>query len=629
MSNESWAWQSPLPEELDALVPDLRVHRRIGRGGMGAVYQATQTRLDREIALKLLPEQLGQDPEFAARFEREARIMGQLVHPNILPVFDFGKTSAGHRYYLAEFFPDGNLGERMKRGEMSLACRVAIFCQICDGVAFAHDRGLVHRDLKPANVLCGDGDFVKVADFGLAKMVIADGLRATEQFGLTNSRVALGSPDYASPEQMDAAPVDHRTDIFSLGVILYEMLTGSLPRGYFRAASSLNPHVPTAIDGVIEQAMQVNPDDRFLSVGEFRAKVRVAMSGVASDKDAFVSGPSEYHAADAPTAISLPKPVFPPRRPEVRCRLAVIPVSEDLPSPPFQWLPDVEAKNYDDLVQLAKPSTASHKRLVALRAGGEVCTFCEAGNSAGESDAVYVMASPSVSLTQEGKLSATGARIPPISEQLAELRCANDFALGLSESGRVIGIGNSLNWLNEKSHTDKLVEGVQIEASLSGHAAVLHRDGRITEILAANQKRELREVEGARFQRLVSDEFAIDAAGKLVTIAIESPPAIELGELLANEDPSQLESIETRAAWAFVRRRNGTWLVFLRDQTTGGVFRGIGGGLADALFGATTVYGQNTDHVGRLGHVVALFPSEQLPKSGVWQVDRLLAAKSV
>src|ERR1700744_1956898 len=219
----------PPVADIAKLFPQLEMVKFIGKGGMGAGYQARQPGLDRQVALKILPPQAGNDPGFAERFNREARALARLSHPNIVAVHDFGR--AGEYYYLMMEFVDGaNLRQIERAGRLPPAQALEIIPQICDALQFAHDEGIVHRDIKPENILINKKGRVKIADFGLAKLLG----RSPEELSLTGTGQLMGTLGYMAPEQLQQAhTVDHRADIYSLGVVFYEMLTGKLPIGRF------------------------------------------------------------------------------------------------------------------------------------------------------------------------------------------------------------------------------------------------------------------------------------------------------------------------------------------------------------------------------------------------------------
>jgi serine/threonine protein kinase len=233
----------PTLEELAAVFPQFEVLSFIGQGGMGAVYKARQKQLDRIVALKILPPSIGQDPAFAERFAREARAMARLNHPGIVTIYDFGQAQTGGDrvraelyYFIMEFVDGVSLRQLLQAGRVAPREALAIVPQICDALQYAHDQGIVHRDIKPENILMDRQGRVKVADFGLAKLVgtgmdvSETGKASVHLEGLTDAGKIMGTPNYMAPEQVEhPAEVDHRVDLYALGVVFYQMLTGELP----------------------------------------------------------------------------------------------------------------------------------------------------------------------------------------------------------------------------------------------------------------------------------------------------------------------------------------------------------------------------------------------------------------
>ncbi len=218
----------PGVDEVAKMFPQLEILGLIGKGGMGAVYKARQPGLDRLVAVKILPPHTATDPGFVERFNREARALAKLSHPNIVAVHEFGQVS-GLPYFIMEFVDGVTLRELERAGKLSPREALQIVPQICEALQFAHDEGIVHRDIKPENILLDKKGRVKIADFGIAKI-----LGATSGPDLTKTQSVVGTPMYMAPEQMEKpTSVDHRADIFSLGVVFYEMLTGELPLGKF------------------------------------------------------------------------------------------------------------------------------------------------------------------------------------------------------------------------------------------------------------------------------------------------------------------------------------------------------------------------------------------------------------
>ncbi len=259
-------WQPPLLEEMQALLPAFEFLALIGRGGMGAVYQARQRSLHRMVAIKVLPTALVNEPgsDFAHRFRLEARMMARLSHPGIVSVFDSGEA-AGLLYIVMEYV-DGTDVARMIQREGRLAPELAgaLLGEVCDALHYAHQNGVVHRDLKPANLLVTPEGRVKIADFGLAKH------HDDAAHGLTKTNVAIGTPDFLAPEAWTpGTPLDARADLYSLGVTLYQMLTGEVPRGLWKMPS-VKVGVDPRFDDVVDRAMQPEREARYQSSTEMR-----------------------------------------------------------------------------------------------------------------------------------------------------------------------------------------------------------------------------------------------------------------------------------------------------------------------------------------------------------------------
>ena len=233
---------SPPPfEALAPHFPDLEILELIGAGGMGAVYKARQAKYDRFVALKILSFDLAADPAFTERFEREARVLGRLSHPNIVTEFDSG-TSGPYAYLLMEFVDGVNFRQAMGAGRFSAEEALSVVQEICSALQFAPKQGILHRDIKPENILIDAKGRVKVADFGIAKLV---GEKVHGQVTLTLQGATLGSPHYLALEQIESpGDVDQRADIYSLGVVLYELVTGELPLGRFAPPSKSRRRMP-------------------------------------------------------------------------------------------------------------------------------------------------------------------------------------------------------------------------------------------------------------------------------------------------------------------------------------------------------------------------------------------------
>jgi len=256
----------PSNEELAAAFPHLEILEFIGQGGMGFVFKARQPKLDRFVALKILPQSLAADPAFAERFTREARALAALNHPNIVTIHDFGQAS-GYYFLLMEFVDGVNLRQAMKAGRFTPEQALAIVPKICEALQFAHEHGIVHRDIKPENLLLDKGGRVKIADFGIAKMIHANG----PDVGLAESQPA-GTPQYMAPEQKQHRIADHRADIYSLGLVLYELLTGELPGDKLQPPSR-KVQIDVRLDEIVLRALEVKPELRYQTVAEFRTQL--------------------------------------------------------------------------------------------------------------------------------------------------------------------------------------------------------------------------------------------------------------------------------------------------------------------------------------------------------------------
>ncbi|MEO7297940.1 MAG: serine/threonine-protein kinase, partial [Verrucomicrobiota bacterium] len=333
------------PEEIAKFFPQLEIIECLGRGGMGVVYKARQPRLHRIVALKILAPEREKDPAFAGRFEKEAQALARLSHPNIVTIYDFGETG-GMFYLLMEFVDGVTLRKLLETGRVAPREALAIVPQICDALQFAHDHGIVHRDIKPENILMDRLGRVKVADFGLAKLV---GVDVSASFGvppsggsgaanpdrlkaelqtsdLTEVGKVMGTPQYMAPEQKDRPlEVDHRADIYALGVVFYQMLTGELPGKPIIPPSSNTRgiHIDVRLDEIVLRALEKKPELRYQQVSEVKtcvenitgsAGVPPAESGVAPDsrktnlEERAVGGPPT--AATGPVALPETPPHF-------------------------------------------------------------------------------------------------------------------------------------------------------------------------------------------------------------------------------------------------------------------------------------------------------------------------------
>jgi hypothetical protein len=250
---------------------------------MGAVYRARQRGLDRVVALKILPFQYSKDAGFAERFAREARALARLNHTNIVDVYDLGQAGAIY-YFLMEFVDGVNLRQMLESHRLTPPEALAIMSQICEAMEYAHGEGVVHRDIKPENILVDHKGRVKIADFGLSKLLGAE----TKAARLTQPDHVLGTMHYMAPEQFEnPVAVDHRADIYSLGVVFYEMLTGELPLGRF-ALPSQKAAVDARLDELVLRTLEKEPNRRFQQASELRYQV-ATIAGVATSLSPEVS----------------------------------------------------------------------------------------------------------------------------------------------------------------------------------------------------------------------------------------------------------------------------------------------------------------------------------------------------
>jgi tRNA A-37 threonylcarbamoyl transferase component Bud32 len=260
--------EPPTPEDVQEFFPHLEILGLIGAGGMGAVYQARQPNLDRVVALKLIrPRE--DNPTFAERFVREAKAMAKLTHPNIVTIFESGEAG-GSLYLIMEYIDGVTLREAIRAKAVQPADAMKIVGQLCDALEYAHSQGVVHRDIKPENILLDRTGKVKVVDFGLAKLADDNAM------SLTHTRQAMGTPHYMAPEQWEKpTEVDHRADIYALGVVIYELLTGELPLGRFDPPS-VKSRLDARIDEIVLKLLAKEPDRRYQRASD----VRTALFGI-------------------------------------------------------------------------------------------------------------------------------------------------------------------------------------------------------------------------------------------------------------------------------------------------------------------------------------------------------------
>jgi basic membrane protein A len=292
----------------------------LGEGGMAAVYRAYQPSMERFVAVKVLPRHMASSEEFVNRFRREARLLAQLQHPHILPVFDYGEAD-GYPYIVMPFVQSGTLAELLQKRQQSLSEVRRIMIQLGDALSYAHTRGMIHRDIKPSNVLIDERGNCLLTDFGLARM-------AESATKITTSGTVMGTPAYMSPEQGAGSTIDHRSDIYSLGIIFYEMVTGRVPyvaetpiavvfkhiQDPLPSARKLKPNLPEAVELVLLKALAKQPEDRYQTAEEFVKAIQRAIPEGISPEAAI----PPTTAPDVATVMAAPVSVGAEERTEVQ-----------------------------------------------------------------------------------------------------------------------------------------------------------------------------------------------------------------------------------------------------------------------------------------------------------------------
>ncbi len=287
-------WKVPTVESIRETFPQYEILGLQGQGGMGAVFRARQKSLDRLVAIKVLPHGTGEDTfNFAERFKNEARTMARLNHPGIVHVHDFGETTDGLLYFVMEFVEGTDVQQLLlQQRQLPPSYALPIAAHVCDALSYAHTHGVTHRDIKPANVMLTREGAVKVADFGLAKL---DDPASTS---LTQTNMTMGTPDYVAPEALAPGMVaDSRADLYAVGVMIYHMLMGEVPRGMFDLPGKRIPGLDPRIDAVITKAMKQRPEERYQTAAELR-----------TDLDAILTTP--VVVSGGPASAALPQQVI-------------------------------------------------------------------------------------------------------------------------------------------------------------------------------------------------------------------------------------------------------------------------------------------------------------------------------
>ena len=258
-----------IPDELHQKFPQLEILHLVGQGGMGSVYCARQKSLNRLVALKVIRPEANKQRDFESRFVREAQALAKLSHPNIVTVHDFGQTDDVY-YFIMEYVDGINLRQMMRAGNMAPNHALEIVPSVCDALQYAHDKGIVHRDIKPENIMVDTEGKVKIADFGLAKLLD----KKTAGPTLTQAHQVMGTMHYMAPEQFERPlDVDHRADIYSLGVVIYELLTGELPLGRF-APPSKKVSIDVRLDEIVLHSLAKEPELRYQRVSDVKSDMQ-------------------------------------------------------------------------------------------------------------------------------------------------------------------------------------------------------------------------------------------------------------------------------------------------------------------------------------------------------------------
>lgn len=264
------------PDELDAELGDsIRVLSLVGLGQLGAVYKALQVRLGRTVAVKLFTPAAGADPSgFREQFVLEARAMAKLNHPNIVRVHDFGETRSGKPYLVMEFVDGMDLGTLIEGGQLTLEHIVSWVPQACEALEYAHNHELIHRDVRPANIMVNMEGMVKINDFRLVGMTSLPGSPSP-----LPGRVDAMSPAYEAPElRAPGGSVDHRADVYCMGLVLYELLTGRLPIGAWVAPSEVREDRDARFDRIVARALQLEPSERYSRIADLGRAVLASVS---------------------------------------------------------------------------------------------------------------------------------------------------------------------------------------------------------------------------------------------------------------------------------------------------------------------------------------------------------------
>lgn len=507
-------------EELQAHFPDLEIMERLGAGGMGTVYQVRQKRLDRFAALKVLTCRPEFHDSFSLRFEREAQVLARLSHPHIVSIYDFGEVELedeeGHSlfWFLMEFVDGADLSRLIRAKTLTPEQALPMVPQICDALQYAHDTGVAHRDIKPANILVTHDGQVKIADFGLAAIRGKDGGALAS--GITMTGTAMGTPHYMAPEHWDAPDqVDHRADLYSLGVVIYEMLTGGRPSGLFDPPSR-KVKVDVRLDEVVLKALEKEPERRYQSASEIGQDVERVAERTARNSGKGVRSKAWWMIGVGVVAAVLVGFVLLPdsaeeeaKEPDSRTPLSLT-VKTNLPDPSTLPKGRVQTagkfmngaplrlsrlEGMEDIVDIRCNPTS----WFALRSGGHVVAS-EGVDFPGPASMFVddISQNRCTVLTSSGMLGFAGNDIPEelpedlLEEMLVDAATGQNHSLALTSDGRVLAwgdiyegpVGNSVDqrsgWSPRwEAPPENFLEGMVDVAVTQTHAATLDREGRL------------------------------------------------------------------------------------------------------------------------------------------------------
>ncbi|MDF1814178.1 MAG: serine/threonine-protein kinase [Verrucomicrobiales bacterium] len=530
-------WIPPQPGELEKCMPGYSITSLLGRGGMGAVYRGVQQSLDREVAIKLLPPELSANPQFSARFQREAKAMAKLNHPNIVQIYDFGTTTQNHYFFVMEFVDGCDLQTYARSGKLTAADALIAVGQICGALQYAHDKGFVHRDIKPANIFLRNDGVVKVGDFGLAKLM-AVGDPETEDCDISNltmSGCAVGTLNYIAPEQLEGERnVDHRADLYSLGVMFYEMLTGELPRGAVKPPSQKIENLDVRIDDVVFRAMESKPENRYQSATDLHLDVEKirSNSGIAEATDegeeerpAEVTRPKKskkwFWIVSTVVELALVTGFFvlplleknpPPTVPGALHSFGKMAVGSKGALVPVDIR---QAEGVTDLVQLAgkyrgawaglrKDGSVISSSAFDLRTQSGIMRF---GQRSGTSGNLFYISKSGKIISANPEASA--GLIPDVSTRVSDLATHNNHGLILYRNGRVIPFGKDYQERSRFRPALAALTGVTDIAVGERTSVILKKDG---SVLAWSREGYI----------VLPDVFSAD----IVSIAVSTTPGI-------------------------------------------------------------------------------------------------------